>query len=94
MPLVFQVPVAVHVCVSVPQLPHANGSVWVGAQTPVHTPGGRHVWLAQAPPTHWPHVLQVCAALPEHCAAAGVHTGTDGHEQAPQVQVAWQVCVP
>ncbi len=37
-PLVCQVPVALHVCVSVPQLPHATGFVWPDAHTPVHAP--------------------------------------------------------
>jgi hypothetical protein len=32
--------------------------------------------------------------LPEHCLAPGEHTGVDGHEQAPQVQLALHVCVP
>ncbi len=40
-PLVCQLPVALHVCVSVPQLPHAKGSVCPGAH-----------WPMQAPETH------------------------------------------
>jgi len=32
--------------VSVPQLPHATGFVWVGAHTPVHIPE-THVWPVQ-----------------------------------------------
>ena len=31
---------------SVPQLPHATGFVWVGAHMPMHT-AETHVWLAQ-----------------------------------------------
>jgi hypothetical protein len=40
-PLVCQLPVALHVCVSVPQLPHAKGFVCPGAH-----------WPTQAPETH------------------------------------------
>ncbi len=55
---VCQLPVASHVSVSVPQLPHVTGFVWVGAHTPEHTPD-THVWLVHpeqvAPPV--PHEL-------------------------------------
>jgi hypothetical protein len=43
---------------------------------------------------HWPHGSQVCTPLPEHCLASGEHTGVNGHEQAPHVQLALHVCVP
>jgi hypothetical protein len=33
-----QVPLALHVWVTVPQLPQAIGFVWSGAQTPSHSP--------------------------------------------------------
>ena len=46
MPLVCQVPLALHVCVSVPQLPQATGFIPPGAHTPVHTPE-THVWPVQ-----------------------------------------------
>jgi hypothetical protein len=36
LPLLCHEPAALHVCVSVPQLPHATGFVWPGAQEPVH----------------------------------------------------------
>lgn len=91
-----QVPLAVHVCVSTPQLPaQVSGFVWPGAHTPVHT-AATQVCLTHATLSHWPHVSHVSAAslVAEHCVAAGVHTDADGHEQALQAQLASQVCVP
>jgi hypothetical protein len=90
------VPVAVHVCVSTPQLPpQASGLVWAGAHTPVHT-ADTQVWSTHGTLSHWPHASHVSAALPEpeHSVAAGVHTDADGHEQAPHAQLASHVCVP
>ena len=97
-PLVCQAPLALQVCVSVPQLPQATGFVWPGAQAPVQVPVPvpvTQVWLVQAATVeaHWPHALHVCTPLPEQRVAFGVHTGVDGHEQVPQPQLP-QVCVP
>lgn len=47
LPLFCQVPALVHVCVSVPQLPHGTGCVCPGAHMPTHAPA-RHVWSTQA----------------------------------------------
>jgi hypothetical protein len=55
-PLVCQAPLALQVCVSVPQWPHATGLVWPGAHTPVQVPvpePDTHVLLVQA--TALPH---------------------------------------
>jgi hypothetical protein len=55
-PLVCQAPLALQVCVSVPQLPQATGLVWPGPHTPVHFPvpvPDTHVWLLHA--TALPH---------------------------------------
>jgi hypothetical protein len=41
-PLLCQVPLDVHVCVSIPQLPHGTGCVWLGAHMPTQAPA-RHV---------------------------------------------------
>ena len=40
------VPLALQVCVFVPQLPHGTGLVWPGAHTPVHAPF-LQVWPVQ-----------------------------------------------
>ena len=55
-PLVCQAPLALQVCVSVPQLPQATGLVWPGPHTPVHLPvpvPETHVWLVHE--TALPH---------------------------------------
>ncbi len=97
-PLVCQAPLALQVCVSVPQLPQAAGFVWPGAHTPAQVPvpvPDTHVLLVHATVVvpHCPQASHVCTPLPEHRVAAGVHTGVDGHEQVPHPQVP-QVCVP
>jgi hypothetical protein len=54
-----QAPLALHVCVSVPQLPQATGLVWPGVHTPVQLPP-THAWLVQvAGLPHWPAALHV-----------------------------------
>ena len=77
MPLLCQVPLAPHVCVSVPQLPQATGCVWPGAQTPVHDAAPApcvHVWLVQvAGAAQSPVVLHVETPLLAHRVAPGVH---------------------
>jgi hypothetical protein len=76
-PLVCHAPAGPHVCVSVPQLPHATGLLWPGAHMPVHAPA-THVWSLQAMAApQWPVPSQVCTPLPEHCVApAGLHGPT------------------
>lgn len=50
------------------------------------------------PPRHGPHCPQLLHVSyeqgPHDCVAFGVHTGNDGHEQAPQVQLEVHVWPP
>jgi hypothetical protein len=85
-----------HVCVSVPQLPHESVRVSPGAHDPVQAPPTQ-VWSTQSTGLpHWPHASHVCTPLPLalHCRAPGVHAGASGHEQEPHPQLALQVCEP
>jgi hypothetical protein len=67
LPLDCQLPLELHVCVSVPQLPHATLFVCPGAHTPMHA-APLHVWLVHATGLpHWPVPSQVSTPLPEHC---------------------------
>lgn len=43
---------------------------------------------------HWPHELQVCKLLPEHCVFVGVHTANPVQEHGPQPQPVLHFCVP
>lgn len=66
LPLPCQVPADVHVCVSVPQLPHGTGCVCPGAHMPTQAPA-RHVWSTHAcGALHCPSPPHVCTPLPEH----------------------------
>jgi hypothetical protein len=68
-PLVCHVPAGPHVCVSVPQLPHATGLVCPGAHVPTHVPP-THVWFAHAMGApQWPVPSHVSTPLPEHSVA-------------------------
>jgi hypothetical protein len=64
----------------------------------LHVPA--HIPPTQVPLVHGtgfpycPQAPHVSTPLPEHTGCCGVHTGADGHEHAPQAQVAVQVCVP
>jgi hypothetical protein len=83
------VPLALHVCVLVPQLPHTIGFVWPGAQTPAHLPvPGAHVWFVQAAAVpHLPSVPHVCTPLPEHCVAPALHATHPPSRQFPEGDV-------
>jgi hypothetical protein len=76
---------ATHVCMSVPQLPHATGLVWPGAHTPVHPPL-EHVWFTHAMGVPHMPATHVCTPLPEHCACPAVHAPV--HAPAAHVPVA------
>jgi hypothetical protein len=98
-PLVCQAPLALQICVSVPQVPQATGFVWPGAHTPVQVPvpvPATQVWLVHATGVvlHCPHASQVWTPLLEHRVAPGVHTDAAGHEQALHAQVALHDSVP
>jgi hypothetical protein len=72
-PLLCQVPLPVHVCVSVPQLPHGTGFVCPGPHTPVHAPF-THVWPTHVTGVaHCPLDPHACAPLPEHWTCPTVH---------------------
>src|ERR1700722_3502730 len=75
-PLLCQAPLVPHVCVSVPQLPHATGFVWPGAHTPAHVPvPGPDTQVLFVQPTavlHAPLVLHVSTPLPEQLVAPGL----------------------
>jgi hypothetical protein len=60
-----QAPVALQVCVFVPQLPQGTGLVCPGAQLPVHTPS-THVCPEQAVGVPQVPAVHVCTALLEH----------------------------
>jgi hypothetical protein len=64
-PLLCQLPLDVHVCVSIPQLPHGTGCVCPGAHMPTQAPV-RQVWSTHAwGMAHCPLPPHVCTALPE-----------------------------
>jgi hypothetical protein len=64
-PLLCQVPAAVHVCVSIPQLPHGTGCVCPGAHMPTQA-AETQVWSTHAwGALHIPLPPHVCTALPE-----------------------------
>jgi hypothetical protein len=86
-------------------LPVLNGLVslrvvvTVLEQTIPHAPAWHVCWDRHAVVVpHWPHESQVCTPLlwGSHWTAPGVHTGAEGHEQAPQAQAlpqVWEPCV-
>lgn len=76
---------ALHVSVSVPQLPHATIRVAPGVHVPEHAPP-MHWYGHVIEVTHWPLVLQVCAFWPEHCVAPGEQTPV----HAPEAHTYWQ----
>jgi hypothetical protein len=86
LPLVCHAPFELHVCVSVPQLPHGAGCVWPGAHTPWHALP-THVWFVHG--TGVPHSPEThgCTPLPEHwvCPAEHAPTQTPPSEQVPLV---------
>jgi hypothetical protein len=72
LPLLCQLPVDVHVWVSIPQLPHGTGCVCPGAHMPTHAPA-RQVWSTHAwGAAHIPSPPQVCTPLPEQRICPGV----------------------
>jgi hypothetical protein len=84
------------VCVLVPHLSQGTLFVLPGAHAPVHDPFTQ-VWPEHRTALpHCPHASQVSTPLlvALHCCAPGMHTGTSGHEQLPQPQVAPHVCEP
>jgi hypothetical protein len=70
-----QVPLALQVCVSIPQLPpQAAWLVWPGAHTPMQAPP-THVLSTHATALpHDPPAAHVSTPFPEHCVAPGAHT--------------------
>ena len=98
-PLLCHPPIALHVCVSVPQLPQPIGYTWPGAQTPLHVPLAHvwplhGVWSVCVPPTHVHGALltashPVCpgAQLPAHAPVDGLHV-------EPEHACAAAVCTP
>jgi hypothetical protein len=70
----------------------AVGVVWHSGPTQA-PPWQEYLQDAAAP--HCPHALHVSTpVVPEHCVAAGVHTGAAPQEHAPHAQVAPHVSVP
>jgi hypothetical protein len=66
LPLVCHAPFELHVCVSVPQLPHPTGCVWPGAHAPSHAPP-THVWFVHGAGVPHSPATHDCTPLPEHC---------------------------
>jgi hypothetical protein len=85
-----------HICVSLPQLPHAIVFVAPLAHDPEHAPFIHVSFVQGTAVSHWPHASHVCTPLIDmlHCCAVGVQMGVDGHEHAPQVQFVPHVCEP
>jgi len=80
LPLLCQLPAAVHVCVSIPQLPHGTGCVCAGAHMPTHAPA-RHVWSTHAcGAVHSPLPPHVCTPLPEQRICPGVQLPASAYE--------------
>jgi len=72
-PLVCQAPLALQLCVSVPQLPQATAFVWPGAQTPVQVPDTQVVFTHPTALPQDPEGSHVSTPLPEQRVAAGEH---------------------
>ena len=91
-PLGFQAPLALHVWVSVPQLPHGTGLVCPGAHGPVHTPLTQ-VWFEHASGVPHCPLSHACTPLPEHCTCPAVHEPVHTPaEQVPLGQAAGSQC--
>jgi hypothetical protein len=71
-PPVCHVPLALHVCVSVPQLPQGIGLVCAGAHVPVHAPP-THVWFEHDSAVPHCPLPQVSTPFPEQRVCPDVH---------------------
>jgi hypothetical protein len=68
-----QVPLALHVCKSVPQLPHETGLVAPGVHMPVQVPWLQTYWQAAPLSAHVPFDAHFCGWRLLHWSAPGVH---------------------
>jgi hypothetical protein len=75
-------PVALQVCVFVPQLPQGTGLVCPGAHVPVHTPS-THVWPEHAVDVPQVPAVHVCTPLPEHRTLPFLQGPASAPESAP-----------
>ena len=84
-----QVPIALHVCVSVPQLPQATGLSWPGAHEPAHAPETHVVPVHATALPKLPVESQVSTSFPvaEHVVLPGTHMP----EHCPWLQTNGQV---
>jgi len=86
-PLVCQAPLALQLCVSIPQFPQATGFVWPGAHTPVQAPDTQVVSTHPDAIPHVPEESHVSTPLPEQRVAPGEH---DPVQEPAPVQTYWQ----